>query len=80
MNVMIFLFSLSSIINILLLAAVRSGQVRVQIYHSSRYIIPVHSRQVLWQSEHRGQSLLAEFPILPSAKSVSDEVCGNVGV
>lgn len=73
--------SLSSIVKKnLLLAVVRSGQIRVQRHHSSCDIIPVHSSQVLWQSEHRGQPLLAEFSIVPSAKSMSDEVCGGIGV
>lgn len=69
-----------SIVKTLLLPVLRSGQVRVQIHHSSCDIVSVHSSQILWQSKHRGQSLLAEFSVLPSSKSVSDKVRGSVGV
>lgn len=57
-----------------------SGQVRVQVHNSSCDIVPIHSSQVLWESEHRGQSLLAQFSIFPCAKTMSDEVCGSIGV
>lgn len=63
-----------------LLAVVKFGKVGVKIHHSSCDIIPIHSSQVFWQSKHRGQSLLTEFSIVPSAKSMSDKVRGGIGV
>lgn len=62
------------------LAAVRPGQVRVEKDHGGCDVVPVHSSQVLWQGEHGGQPLLAQLPVLSGAESVSDEVCGSVGV
>lgn len=59
---------------------VLSDQVRVQINHSCCDIVSVHACQVLRQSQHRCQSLLAELSILPGAQGMSDEVCGSIGV
>lgn len=64
----------------ILLAAMKFCQVRVQIHHCSCDVIPVHSSQVVWQSEHGGQSLLTQFSIVPGAQSVSDKVRGSVCV